>query len=86
MKRLFLAGPFKSLVDPTTGRMSDKDIDLFNRIILFFEDRNWEVHSAHRRERCGHRPLTGFLIDIGRRYVPIDGYRTSVRQAASLEP
>lgn len=53
MKRLFLAGPFKSLVDPTTGRMSEKDIDLFNRIILFFEDRNWEVHSAHRREKWG---------------------------------
>lgn len=58
MKRMFLAGPFKLLVNPATGRMSDKDIKLFEDIILYFENKDWEVHSAHRREKWGQEFMT----------------------------
>lgn len=37
MKRLFLAGLFKSLVDHHTGVMSEAHINLFSHIITHFE-------------------------------------------------
>lgn len=58
MKKIFLAGPFKSLVDSNTGVMSDASIGLFSVIIDYFEERGWEVHSAHRRENWGRDFMT----------------------------
>ena len=58
MKRIFLAGPFKSLVDDQTGMMSDTSIGLFKPIIEHFENSGWKVHSAHRREGWGREFMT----------------------------
>lgn len=51
--RMFLAGPFKSLVDPETGEMSEEAVGFYTRIIDHFERRGWTVHCAHRREAWG---------------------------------
>lgn len=58
MKRMFLAGPFKALVDPQTQTMSPQDIGRFTRIIDWFERRGLEVHCAHRREAWGREFMT----------------------------
>ncbi|WJV53691.1 nucleoside 2-deoxyribosyltransferase [Pectobacteriaceae bacterium CE90] len=58
MRRMFLAGPFKSLVNSRSGIMSDESITLFSRIIIFFENIGWNVHSAHRRENWGKDFMT----------------------------
>jgi nucleoside 2-deoxyribosyltransferase len=58
MKRMFLGGPFKSLVDPQTGTMSEAHIRLFDRVIEHFEQQGWDVHCAHRREKWGREFMT----------------------------
>ncbi|ALK34578.1 nucleoside 2-deoxyribosyltransferase [Burkholderia plantarii] len=58
MKRMFLGGPFKSLVDPATGTMSAEHINQFGRVIEHFEGRGWDVHCAHRREKWGREFMT----------------------------
>ena len=58
MKRVFLAGPFKALVDPETGMMSERSIRMFSRIIEYFERRGWEVHCTHKREGWGREMMT----------------------------
>ncbi|AGK49974.1 nucleoside 2-deoxyribosyltransferase family protein [Burkholderia thailandensis MSMB121] len=58
MKRMFLGGPFKSLVDKHTGVMPEDSIDLFRRVIDHFEARGWDVHCAHRREHWGREFMT----------------------------
>ncbi|MDN7675116.1 nucleoside 2-deoxyribosyltransferase [Burkholderia oklahomensis] len=58
MKRMFLGGPFKSLVDKHTGVMPEDSINLFRRVIDHFEDRGWDVHCAHRREHWGREFMT----------------------------
>lgn len=51
--KIFLAGPFKALVDPALNRMSPKAVAMFEPLITHFEALGWEVHSAHRRESWG---------------------------------
>ncbi|SFN91498.1 nucleoside 2-deoxyribosyltransferase [Xenorhabdus japonica] len=66
MKKMFLAGPFKALVDPECHVMSHKDIDQFQSIIEYFEERGWSVHCAHKREKWGREfmaPSQCTLID-----------------------
>jgi hypothetical protein len=58
MKRMFLAGPFKALVDPQTNSMAHEDIELFTPIIDYFERLGWEVHCAHKRERWRREFMT----------------------------
>jgi len=58
MKKMFLAGPFKALVDGETQEMSQKDVSFFTSIIEFFEARGWDVHCAHRREKWGREFMT----------------------------
>ncbi|AHI66610.1 nucleoside 2-deoxyribosyltransferase [Burkholderia thailandensis] len=58
MKRMFLGGPFKSLVDKHTGVMPEDSINLFRRVIEHFEERGWDVHCAHRREHWGREFMT----------------------------
>jgi nucleoside 2-deoxyribosyltransferase len=61
MRRMFLAGPFKALVDSRTQAMSEKNIRLFSRIIDHFEAMGWDVHCAHRREAWGREFMTPAL-------------------------
>ncbi|AOJ71569.1 MULTISPECIES: nucleoside 2-deoxyribosyltransferase [Burkholderia] len=58
MKRMFLGGPFKSLVDKHTGVMPEESINLFRHVIDHFEARGWDVHCAHRREHWGREFMT----------------------------
>jgi nucleoside 2-deoxyribosyltransferase len=58
MKRIFLAGPFKALVDKKTKTMNAVDIALFMTIIVYFENKGWTVHCAHRREKWGKEFMT----------------------------
>ncbi len=58
MKKMFLAGPFKTLVSKETQVMSDAHIAQFLDIIDYFEQLSWSVHSAHKRERWGQEFMT----------------------------
>jgi nucleoside 2-deoxyribosyltransferase len=51
--KMFLAGPFKALVDPETGEMPETAVNLYADIIDHFETRGWVVHCAHKREEWG---------------------------------
>lgn len=54
-EKVFLAGPFKSLVNAETGCMDDAHKSVFVDLIAFFEDRGYAVHNAHKREAWGER-------------------------------
>lgn len=58
VSKIFLAGPFKSLVNAETGRMDDEHKSVFVDLIAFFEDRGYTVHNAHKREAWGERFMT----------------------------
>lgn len=67
MSSMFLAGPFKSLVDPSTQAMSQRSIAAYTSIIDHFEKKGWHVHCAHRREGWGREfmpPETCTRIDF----------------------
>jgi nucleoside 2-deoxyribosyltransferase len=53
--KVFLAGPFKSLVNAETGSMDDEHKRVFVDLIAFFEDRGYAIHNAHKREAWGER-------------------------------
>ncbi|MCR6097272.1 DUF4406 domain-containing protein [Salipaludibacillus agaradhaerens] len=57
-KKIFLAAPFKSLVDKETSiletNMKKRLIDLIN----YLEDLGYEVHNAHKRELWGKEFMT----------------------------
>jgi nucleoside 2-deoxyribosyltransferase len=58
LRAVFVGGPFLHLVDPKTGRMSDRDQERFERLIGYFEQRGAKVYNAHRREAWGSAFLT----------------------------
>ncbi|MCF2858486.1 nucleoside 2-deoxyribosyltransferase [Pseudoalteromonas sp. SMS1] len=58
MKKMFLAGPFKALVSKETQVMSEAHIAQFSDIIDHFEQQNWSVHCAHKRESWGREFMT----------------------------
>ncbi|WP_326847608.1 nucleoside 2-deoxyribosyltransferase [Bacillus vallismortis] len=57
-KKVFLAGPFKSLVDVNTGLMSLYEREKLESLISFFENEGWLVHNAHKREGWGKDFMT----------------------------
>ncbi|MCY7856417.1 hypothetical protein OZL46_02870 [Bacillus sonorensis] len=57
-KKVFLAGPFKSLVDENTGLMSLHERGKLESLISFFENEGWFVHNAHKREGWGKDFMT----------------------------
>nr|MDH3097791.1 hypothetical protein [Bacillus velezensis] len=57
-KKVFLAGPFKSLVDEKTGLMSTYERGKLESLISFFENEGWLVHNAHKREGWGKDFMT----------------------------
>lgn len=57
-KKVFLAGPFKSLVDPKTGMMANHEKQKLLNLISFFEERGFSVHNAHKREGWGKDFMT----------------------------
>lgn len=57
-RRIFLAGPFKALVDAGTGAMRAADRARFETLIERLERDGHQVHNAHRREGWGAAFLT----------------------------
>lgn len=50
---VFLAGPFKALVDPETGEMRAFERTRYEALIKHLEHCGYTVHNAHRREAWG---------------------------------
>ncbi|WDF02001.1 nucleoside 2-deoxyribosyltransferase [Shouchella hunanensis] len=57
-KKMFLAGPFKSLVNSNTGIMGKHEKQKLINLISFFETRGFSVHNAHKREGWGKDFMT----------------------------
>ncbi|WP_369903373.1 nucleoside 2-deoxyribosyltransferase [Bacillus manliponensis] len=57
-KKMFLAGPFKNLVNPETGMMEQHEKQKLLNLISFFEKRGFSVHNAHKREGWGKDFMT----------------------------
>jgi nucleoside 2-deoxyribosyltransferase len=55
---VFLAGPFKGLVNPETGKMRDFERRRYEAIIAYLEGLRYVVRNAHRREQWGERFLS----------------------------
>lgn len=56
-KNIFLAGPFKSTIDPETGVLRAPTLSIFKRLIAELEGAGYRVHNAHRREAWGAQML-----------------------------
>ncbi|RSL30602.1 nucleoside 2-deoxyribosyltransferase [Salibacterium salarium] len=52
-RKIFLAGPFKRLVNSETGAMDNNEKQKLLNLIDFFERRGLSVHNAHKREDWG---------------------------------
>lgn len=52
-RSVFVAGPFKAVVDPATGELDPLHKRRLLRLIDFFERRGLAVYNAHRREGWG---------------------------------
>ncbi|WP_370875903.1 nucleoside 2-deoxyribosyltransferase [Caldalkalibacillus uzonensis] len=57
-KKIFLAGPFKSLMDPRSGEMDKRFRKQYEELIEFFESKGYTVHNAHKREKWGKAFMT----------------------------
>lgn len=54
-KKLFLAAPFKNLMNMETATLEKGTQNFLIRLIDFFESRGYEVHNAHKREQWGQK-------------------------------
>jgi Nucleoside 2-deoxyribosyltransferase len=52
-RKVFVGGPFKSVIDPGTGQMYVRERERIDALIRRLENDGWEVHNAHRREGWG---------------------------------
>lgn len=50
MKKVFLAAPFKSLVNSKTMSMDEEKKNEIVNLIEFLEKKGYSVHNAHKRE------------------------------------
>ncbi len=57
-KKVFIAGPFKSMVNPKTGVMESHEKQKILNLIAFFEEKGFSVHNAHKREGWGKDFMT----------------------------
>jgi phosphoglycolate phosphatase-like HAD superfamily hydrolase/nucleoside 2-deoxyribosyltransferase len=57
-RRVFLAGPFKNVMDPVTGLLSRDMRDRLETVIGLLESKRFAVHCAHRREAWGANMMT----------------------------
>lgn len=53
MKKIFLAAPFKSLVDEKTNKMENNSKNQIVAFIAYLENKGFSVHNAHKREAWG---------------------------------
>jgi len=52
-RTVFLAGPFKAIIDPATGVMRPFDRQRYEALISHLETCGYTVHNAHQRESWG---------------------------------
>ncbi|UTR14032.1 DUF4406 domain-containing protein [Salipaludibacillus sp. LMS25] len=57
-KKIFLAAPFKSLVDKKTSVLEDDMKKRLIELITYLENSGYEVHNAHKRELWGKEFMT----------------------------
>lgn len=57
MKKIFLAAPFKSLVNEANIMQEEAKAEISN-LIAYLENRGYEVHNAHKREEWGKQFMT----------------------------
>lgn len=68
MKKIFLAAPFKSLVDEKTNKMENNSKNQIVALIAYLENKGFSVHNAHKREAWGENfmpPAQCTQIDYG---------------------
>lgn len=58
MKRIFLAAPFKSLINEDTSIMHKEPMEQIMSMINYLEDKGYSVHNAHKREKWGKEFMT----------------------------
>lgn len=58
MKKIFLAAPFKSLIDENTHMMHEVEKNQISALIAFLENKGYSVHNAHKREDWGGAFMT----------------------------
>lgn len=54
-RKVFLAGPFKGMIDPRTNQVDAHYQGMLDHLIIFFETHGYEVHNAHKREAWGKK-------------------------------
>lgn len=67
LRSVFIGGPFKQLVDPATGVISDVHRVRIETLIDFFESAGSSVYNSHRRESWGAKflsPRDATLLDF----------------------
>ncbi len=57
-RKVFLGGPFKSVIDPGTGQLYARERERLDALIRRLEGDGCEVHNAHRREGWGSAFMT----------------------------
>lgn len=55
MKKIFLAAPFKNLVNEKNIIMDDKFKAQIKSLIIYLENKGFNVHNAHKREHWGEQ-------------------------------
>jgi nucleoside 2-deoxyribosyltransferase len=55
--KIFLAGPFKSIINPETNQVYSHHQSMIDNLIRFFEENGYEVHNAHKREGWGKKMM-----------------------------
>ena len=53
LRNVFVAGPFRNLVDPATGLVPPRQQERFEALIEYFESGGCTVFNAHKREKWG---------------------------------
>lgn len=53
LRNVFVAGPFRNLIDPATGLVPPRQQERFEALIAYFESGGCTVFNAHKREKWG---------------------------------
>lgn len=81
MKKVFLAAPFKSLVNSKTMSMDEEKKNEIVNLIEFLEKKGYSVHNAHKREAWGQEFMSGYIKDVSGKLIRS---RSSSRQLNPL--
>ncbi|WP_046722055.1 nucleoside 2-deoxyribosyltransferase, partial [Heyndrickxia coagulans] len=54
-QKIFLAAPFKKVMDPQTSLLEDNIKRQIEKLISVLEEKGYSVHNAHKREEWGNK-------------------------------